>query len=172
METKDDIQPVLSVIEQEELLSSELLACAAETVQIVAALGGQRVGYRRERRQAVRKMVSEIYSAPRVTKALKLMPSMELVPGFALDLSGEGENGNSWDFTRPDMRAKARALLLEEKPFLLIGSPPCTLLLRAVQAPSRGWPALSPRTPRQRRVVAAGGGARVAQDQWRTARVE
>ena len=143
VETKDDIQPVLSLIEQEELLSSELLACAAETVQIVAALGGQRVGYRRERRQAVRKMVSEIYSAPRVTKALKLMPSMELVPGFALDLSGEDENGNSWDFTRPDMRAKARALLLEEKPFLLIGSPPCTAFCswQALNAARLGWTA-------------------------------
>ena len=60
-DVEDDLGPMLSLIEQEELLSSELLACAAETVQIVAALGGQRVGYRRERRQAVRKMVSEIY---------------------------------------------------------------------------------------------------------------
>ena len=93
---------------------------------IVKALRGQRICYKRERRQAVQRTVAEVYSAPRIINTLKLMPSMELIPGFALDLSGEDENGESWDFTRADMRAKARALLLEEKPFLLIGSPPCT----------------------------------------------
>ena len=68
---------------------------------------------------------------------------MELVPGFALDLSGEDENGDSWDFTRSDMRAKARALLLEEKPFLLIGSPPCTAFCswQALNAARLGWTA-------------------------------
>ena len=74
----------------------------------------------------MQRMVAEVFSAPRITKTLKLMPSMELIPGFALDLSGEDENGESWDFTRADMRAKARALLFEEKQFLLISSPPCT----------------------------------------------
>ena len=86
-------------------------------MKIIAALGGQTNGYRRDRRRAVQRLVAEVYSAPRVTKTLKLMPSMGLIPGFALDLSGEDENGDSWDFTRADMRAKARALLLETKPF-------------------------------------------------------
>ena len=98
-------------------MHNELFECTAETMKIIAALGGQANGYRRDRRRAVQRMVAEVYSAHRVTKTLKLMPSMELVPGFALDLSGEDENGNSWDFTRADMRAKARALLLETKPF-------------------------------------------------------
>ena len=71
------------------------------------------------------------------------MPSMELIPGFALDLSGEDENGDSWDFTRADMRAKARTLLLETKPFLLIGSPPCTAFSswQALNAARLGWTA-------------------------------
>ena len=105
---------------------TELIEWTGDTVKIVAMLGGHRGKYQRERGRAVRKMVAEIYSAPRVTETFKLLPSMELVPGFAFDLSGEDENGESWDFTRADMRAKARAFLLEEKPFLLIGSPPCT----------------------------------------------
>ena len=63
-------------------------------------------------------MVAEVYSALRVTKTLKLMLSMALVPGLALDFSGEDENGESWDLTRADMRTNARALVLEEKPFL------------------------------------------------------
>ena len=41
------------------------------------------------------------------------------------------------------MRAKARALLLEEKPFLLIGSPPCTAFSswQALNAARLGWTA-------------------------------
>ena len=116
---------MLNFIEQEELLRDELMECADETVRIVAALGGQRVGYKRKRRQAMQRMVAEA-SAPRVTKALKLMPSLELVPGFALDLSGEDDKGHAWDSTRANMREKARALLLKEKLSVLIGSPPCT----------------------------------------------
>ena len=137
------MRPMLNFIEQEEHLYDEIAKCAAETVQIVGALGGQKIGYQRERRRAVQRMVAEIYSAPRVTKTLKLMPSMGLVPGFALDLSGEDENGESWDFTRADMRAKARALVLEEQPFLLIGSPPCTAFStwQALNAVRLGWTA-------------------------------
>ena len=56
---------------------------------IIKALGGQRNCYKRERRQAVQRMVAEVYSAPRITKTLKLMPSKDLIQGFALDLSGE-----------------------------------------------------------------------------------
>ena len=89
MQVEDDLEPVFNFVKQEELLSSELLQCAAETVRFVAALGCQRAGYRRERRQAVRKIVAEVYSMPRVTKALKLMPSLKLLPGFALDVSGD-----------------------------------------------------------------------------------
>ena len=125
-DTEEDLEPVLNLIEQDELLYDELLECAAEAAQIVASLGGRKTGYRRERRQAAQRMVSEIYSAPRVTKAMKLMPGLELIPGFALDLSSNDENGNAWDFTRADMREKAKALVLRAKPYVLIGSPPCT----------------------------------------------
>ena len=114
---------MLNVLEQEELLSQELQQCAAETVRLVAALGGQRAAYHRERKRAVQRMGAEVYSAPRVTRATKLLPSLRLLPGFALDLSGEDEEGQSWDFTRLEMREKARALLLTTKPLLLIGSP-------------------------------------------------
>ena len=97
-EVGDDMRPMLKLIEQEEHLYDEIVKCAAETVQIVGALGSQKIGYQRERRRAVQRMVAEVYSAPRVTKTLKLMPSMGLVPGFARDISGEDENGESWDF--------------------------------------------------------------------------
>ena len=131
-------------------------------MQIVVMLGGQGTGYKRERGRAVQRMVSEIYSAPRVTN----------------------EEGNAWDFTRADMRVKAKALVMREKPFVLIGSPPCTafsswqhfnaarmdsardpvtpcgrgapysLLLRGVQAAGGRRALLPSRAPRQRHLVA------------------
>ena len=124
-------------------MSNEFQQCAAETVRIVAALGGQRAGYQREWKQAVRRMVAEVYSAPRVTKALKLLPILKLLPGFALDLSGEDDEGQSWDFTRAQMREKARALVLKTKPLLLIGSPPCTQFCswQTLNAARLGWTA-------------------------------
>ena len=142
-DTEDDLEPVLNLIEQDELLYDELLECAAEAAQIVASLGGRKTGYRRERRQAAQRMISEIYSAPRVTKAMKMMPGLELIPGFALDLSGNDENGNAWDFTRADMREKAKALVLREKPYVLIGSPPCTAFSswQHLNAARLGWTA-------------------------------
>ena len=35
-------------------------------------------------------------------------------------------DGKPWDFDRPEQREKARALIREQKPLLLIGSPMCT----------------------------------------------
>ena len=126
VEVEDDFEPMFNFLGQEELMSHELQQCAAETVRLVAALGRQRTGYRRERRQAVRRMVAEVYSVARVTKAFKLLPSLDFLPGFALELSGEDDEGQTWDFIRTEMQEKARALLLKEKPLVLIGSPPCT----------------------------------------------
>ena len=69
MEAEDDLETMLNFPEQEEALGSELQLCTAETIRIIAALGGQGAGCRRERKQAVHRMVAEVYSAPRVTKA-------------------------------------------------------------------------------------------------------
>ena len=57
---------MLNLLAQDELLSHELQQCAAETVRLVTALGGQATAYRRERRQVVQRMVTEAYGAPRV----------------------------------------------------------------------------------------------------------
>ena len=55
-----------------------------------------------------------------------MLPSLKMLLGFALDLCGTDEAGRSWDFTSAEMRGKAWALLLKEKPLVLIGSTPCT----------------------------------------------
>ena len=51
--------------------------------------------YRRERRKAMKAVVSEIYSPPRVTAAAKLLPEIKVFPGFALDLTTTVQMGGS-----------------------------------------------------------------------------
>ena len=80
----------------------------------------------KERRSSALKLVSEIYSPPRVTAAAKLLPELRCIPGFALDLTTADENGRSWDFDIAENRRRAREMVLTQKPMLLIGSPMCT----------------------------------------------
>ncbi len=72
-------------------------------------------------------MVSEIYSPPRVTKLIKEMRPKHLLPGFALDITvDDPEDGEPWDFSLEHKRRRARSMLREQKPYVLIGSPMCT----------------------------------------------
>ena len=93
---------------------------------MVRALGGCANQYRRERKTAVRAIVSEIYSPPRVTAACKLLPELKIIPGFALDLTTADSDGKLWDFDDVVMRERALKRVREEKPLLLVGSPMCT----------------------------------------------
>ena len=47
-------------------------------------------------------------------------------PGWSLDLTTSDEQGRAWDFSRHDCRERARKLLRETRPLLLVGSPMCT----------------------------------------------
>ena len=44
-------------------------------------------------------MVSEIYSPPRVTALAKMLPSLGMIPGFAMDITVNDKNGNPYDFS-------------------------------------------------------------------------
>ena len=55
-----------------------------EILCFVRQLGACPKAYLREQRQGLRALVSEIYSPPRVTAMAHAMPSLRLVPGFAL----------------------------------------------------------------------------------------
>ena len=61
----------------------------------------------------VQKHVSEVLSQPRVTK---LASKFGLTPGFAYDLVSNDENGNPWDFDKPDQRAMCPKHAMEQKP--------------------------------------------------------
>jgi hypothetical protein len=76
--------------------------------------------------------VAELYSPPRVTAALP-RPSAPgwsgLVAGSTFDLRAD-EAGIAWDFTKPHDRKRAWERLRTEEPFLVVGSPPCTMFSR------------------------------------------
>ena len=81
----------------------------------------------RDNRQAVRRIVSEIYSLPRVTAEIVRSRNRHLLPGFAMDITtNDPEDGRPWDFSSKKTREKARMALRRQKPYLFIGSPVCT----------------------------------------------
>ena len=97
--------------------------------------------------------VAELYSPPRVTATLPrpsvreplvsrrsgpprpsvhgpLVPCRSgLVAGSTFDLHAD-EAGVAWDFTRPGDRKRAWERISAEEPFLVVGSPPCTMFSR------------------------------------------
>jgi hypothetical protein len=72
------------------------------------------------------KVVSDIYSPPRVTAAAARLKHFGIAPGFAMDLRTNDENGVPWNFDLADRRDAARRKVVAERPMFLIGSPMCT----------------------------------------------
>ncbi len=119
---------IMTVAELRKKIKTEVIKDEGEdVVQILALLGADPRSYRREKKQAVRRLVSEVYSPPRVTELLRHMSNHGLTPGLALDLTcTDPEDGKPWDFDMTEKREKARRLLRQQKPLFLIGSPVCT----------------------------------------------
>ena len=83
--------------------------------------------YARKRRAACRRIVSEVYSPPRVTAEIQRAKHPHLVAGFAFDITTvDPDDGMPWDFSIPSKREKARRKCEEQQPYMLIGSPMCT----------------------------------------------
>ena len=137
-----DVEPIMNLLDQEPGLADDVLKDNVEIFKLVAHLGGSASKYRRERAGALKNLVAEIYSAPRVTRALKMLPAMGLTAGFALDLTSSDVDGRVWDFTMAEMRERARQRVAEEKPVVLIGSPSCTpyTTWQRLNAVRHGWP--------------------------------
>ena len=118
-----DLKELMAVLTRD--LREELREHEAEIMSTILALGGDGKNYRRDRKTAARAIVAEIYSPPRVTAAMKLLPDLRLIPGFALDLTTADVDGRLWDFDK-EMRDRARRRLSDDKPMLLVGPPMCT----------------------------------------------
>ena len=74
--------------------------------------------------------VSEVYSQPRIAQeaAVRTYGGTTLKPGWSLDLTlNDPLTGQPWDFNKKEVRARVRELIRDSKPFMLIGSPPCTM---------------------------------------------
>ena len=83
-----------------------------------------------------RAKIVELYSPPRITSEAATLPWLSLAGGSTFDLRADAD-GRSWDFRLESDRRKARARIAREKPFLVVGSPPCTLF-SVLQALNRG----------------------------------
>ena len=70
-----------------------------ELTELVLALGHDGVKYRREATKRLRAVVSEVFSAPRVTAAARRHPRIGIIPGVALDLTVNDETGQPWNFS-------------------------------------------------------------------------
>ena len=70
-------------------------------------------------------LLVEVYSPPRVTSKAAQFPKYGVLPGGAFDLR-PGPDGQSWDFDLAADRREARARIDRIRPYVLIGSHPCT----------------------------------------------
>jgi hypothetical protein len=80
-----------------------------------------------------RKKVTELFSPPRVTAEMQRIPFLNLTAGSTFDLRMDAQ-GRSWNFLLKRDRDRARARIEEEKPFLIVGSPPCTYFSTLTQS--------------------------------------
>ena len=121
---EDDLKELFNVMTRDAV--DQVRDHDREILSVIKVMGGNVGQYKRERKAAMRAIVSEIYSPPRVTAAAKLLPELKLIPGFALDLTVADTDGRLWDFDDVVMRDRVRKRLLDERPMLLVGSPMCT----------------------------------------------
>ena len=128
-----DIDVVIEDADLKELMSvltrdarKEGSGLNAEILNVVQAHGGSSGRYKRERRNGIKAVISEIYFPSRVTAATKFLPELKIIPGFALDLTPADTDGKLWDFDSKIMRDRAMQKVKDERPMLLVGSPMCT----------------------------------------------
>ncbi len=111
--------------EDQEMIG--LVTVEDEYLNLLATLGTQHGAFKRETRKAYNRIVSEIYSPPRVTRMASMLPSLKVLPGYAFDITtNDPEDNEPWDFDLATKREKARRLLREQQPLFLVGSPMCT----------------------------------------------
>ena len=71
--------------EWSEAERSDAMTVQKEILRLVETIGCDIGSFSKE--VIAKRTVAEIYSAPRVTKAANIMPSLGIAPGFALDLT-------------------------------------------------------------------------------------
>ena len=88
------------------------------------------------------KRVVELFSPPRVNAALGRKKGC-LIPGRSFDLVRDPTTGESWDLLKASDRRKCWQILEEQRPWLVIGSPPCACF--SVINQGLNYPKMDPR---------------------------
>ena len=86
---------------------------------------------------AIQKVV-ELYSPPRVTARISRRGAARIREGGTYDLLAD-KCGMRWDFTKAEHRQRARREIAELKPYIVIGSPPCTMFSQLQNLNKRHW---------------------------------
>ena len=86
--------------------------------------------------RGVHHAVTELYSPPII---VDMAHAMGFKGGYSLDLTNPSPDGRAWDFSKASDRMRCWRLVKRDRPYLIIGSPPCTLF-SALQNLSRGKP--------------------------------
>ena len=71
----------------------------------------------------------ELYSKPRIAQeaAIRKYGDMDLTAGWSLDLTmRDPETNTPWDLSKRSVQNRVKKMVVENKPFMLVGSPPCT----------------------------------------------
>ena len=143
------LQPIMNLVTED--VRGAILAHDVGICRLVRELGGTKHSYARERAGAIKAMVAEIYSPPRVTNCAKLLPGYRVIPGFALDLTTTNSRGEAWDFDDLAKREEALQLVPKEQPMLLVLSPMCTAFSRwqslTLTRGEKSWSSKSSRRP-------------------------
>ena len=95
-------------------------------MQSVETLGGNASKYQRERERALRAVLTELYSPPRVSAMAKMCPSYGILLGFASDLTTTDSDCRNLDFDDATMTERPWAKIKAEEPLLILGSTMCT----------------------------------------------
>ncbi len=73
---------------------------------------------------------AEVFSQPRIAQeaSLRNYDGVRLTPGWSLDLTREDPlTGKPWDLSRYAVRRRVKQIIQDTEPFMVIGSPPCTM---------------------------------------------
>ena len=86
--------------------------------------------------------VAELYSQPRIAQeaAIRRYGGTDLTAGWSLDLTMRDPSTNEpWDLSKKNVQDRVRKMVVDSKPFMLVGSPPCTPFsrLQELSAPKR-----------------------------------
>ena len=111
---------LFSLIDRDDMIRTH-----EDIAKTIHMIGGDMRKYRRERHTQAQVIVSEIYSAPRMTVMARRRRKYGIEPGESLELTTNDDTGQPWDFNDPRHRVRAEKLLDEQRPLLLIGSPMC-----------------------------------------------